>query len=43
MSFNQNKINKLFGFDLNTFEDIFRLKIALILEDIFNEIIVANK
>lgn len=37
-----DKINKMFGFDLNTFEDIFRLKIALILEDIFNEIIVLN-
>jgi hypothetical protein len=33
----------MFGFDLNKFEDVFRLKIALILEEIFNEIAVKNK
>lgn len=38
-----DKIYKMFGFDLNKFEDVFRLKIALILEEIFNEIAVKNK
>ena len=38
-----DKINKVFGFNLNNFEDIFRLRIAMILEDIFNELVVLNK
>lgn len=38
-----NKINKMFGIDLNNFEDIFKLRIAMILENMFNELVVLNK